>query len=405
MPRAPTLGKPPIGLGAMAALALVLAGRAVADCPTPLTTQLVPLPVYATNPNEGATWGVLPVILRVCPQDQRTYAIFAPSLTWNSVIRYTGTFRWYHYPSPDTSLTAIASVSTRTNFELLLRRLRLPTAGGTTTDELWFRGRRNVFERYYGIGPDTPASAESSYTSLRFILNGRRGWNLVDHLNLGVSLRLERDDVESIGVPNLPLTPQAFPEAPGLHGATLLSAGLDAYYDDRVGADYAEQGLRVALGGAVVDGLAGSPSFLRGALQVSVIVPEAPRLSGAARVWTSAVSSRGVPFYQQPSLGGSSLLRGFSEGRFVDLAAWTLELEQRVRLFQTQIFGVRTDWRADPFVATGQVFDRLAEAASRPRFAAGVGFRAFVHPNIVGRIDVAAASEGMKVYVEIGYPY
>jgi hemolysin activation/secretion protein len=112
-----------------------------------------------------------------------------------------------------------------------------------------------------------------------------------------------------------------------------------------------------------------------------------------------------VPFYQQPSLGGSSLLRGFAEGRFVDLAAWTLELEQRLRLFQTQIFGVRTDWRADPFVATGQVFDRLAEAASRPRFAAGVGFRAFVHPNIVGRIDVAGASEGLKVYVEIGYPY
>jgi hemolysin activation/secretion protein len=117
------------------------------------------------------------------------------------------------------------------------------------------------------------------------------------------------------------------------------------------------------------------------------------------------VSSREAPFYQQASLGGSSLLRGFTEGRFVDLAAWTLELEQRLRVLSTEIFRVRTDWRVDPFVATGQVFDRFADVVSRPRFAAGVGFRAFVHPNIVGRIDVALADEGLKVYVEIGYPY
>ena len=34
-----------------------------------------------------------------------------------------------------------------------------------------------------------------------------------------------------------------------------------------------------------------------------------------------------------------------------------------------------------------------------------VGLRAFVRPNVVGRIDLAAGGEGLKVYVEIGYPY
>jgi hypothetical protein len=28
-----------------------------------------------------------------------------------------------------------------------------------------------------------------------------------------------------------------------------------------------------------------------------------------------------------------------------------------------------------------------------------------VHPNIVGRVDLATGGEGTKAYVEIGYPY
>jgi hypothetical protein len=53
----------------------------------------------------------------------------------------------------------------------------------------------------------------------------------------------------------------------------------------------------------------------------------------------------------------------------------------------------------------GQVYRALDEALSHPRVAAGAGFRAWVRPNVVGRVDVANGGEGWKVYVEIGYPY
>ncbi len=282
---------------------------------------------------------------------------------------------------------------------------RLPTPAGASSDELLFRLQRNVFERFFGIGPDTPPSAESSYTSLRLVASARRGLNLAEHLNLGVTLGVERDAVESIGVPDLPLTPQVFPGAPGIGGATLASQGIDLRYDDREGGDYAQRGFRIDLGAGVVEGLDGAPTYLRASAQVRAVVPELPRLSGAARLYWSAVSSRRAPFYEQSSLGGSVLLRGFTEGRFVDRQAWTVELEQRLRLFQTTIFGVVADWRVDPFFAVGQVFDGLDDFASRPRAAVGAGFRAFVHPNVLGRVDVAYAGEGVKVYVELGYPF
>jgi hypothetical protein len=233
----------------------------------------------------------------------------------------------------------------------------------------------------------------------------RRGRNLGGHVNVGVSAGVERDAVEDQGVPGLPLAPEVFPDAPGMQGATVLWQGLDVRYDDRIGGDYAEQGVRLEASGAVVEGLTGSPTFLRVGAQARGILRELSWLSGAAHVMWGAVTAESAPFYQQTALGGAFLMRGLSEGRFIDRQAWTIEAEQRIRLLQTHIFGVAADWRADPFIAAGQVFGDLDGALSRPRLAAGIGMRAFVHPNLVGRIDLATAGEGMNVYVEIGYPY
>jgi len=66
---------------------------------------------------------------------------------------------------------------------------------------------------------------------------------------------------------------------------------------------------------------------------------------------------------------------------------------------------VTSDWRLDPFVAAGQVFDGGSGLFSNTKLAGGVGFRAWVHPNVVGRVDVADGGEGLLTYVELGYPF
>lgn len=389
----------------LAAALLGWSPAAAGACARPMATRLVPLPVWATLPNEGDTWGVMPVFLRVCPADERTESIIAPSLTWNSVIHYTGTFRLYHYPTDETTFTLIASASTRINYNALVMWQRLPTRPGRWTDELTLRVQRSAFYRYFGLGPDTPESAESSYTTRRGLVTARRGLNIARHLNLGASIGLERNLVEAIGVPDLPLTRDVFAGAPGIGGATMAWQGASLRYDDRVGGDYAERGIRAELSAAIVEGLDGSPTFWRGGLQASGLVRELDWLSGAARLAWSAVSSGEAPFYQQSRLGGSLTLRGFTLERFTDRQAWTAEVEQRIRVLRTHIYGVVADWRIDPFVAVGQVFGPFDEAFSRPRLAVGLGLRAFVRPNVLGRIDLAAGGEGLKVYVELGYPY
>jgi len=383
----------------------LLAAASSTDCPGTVGTRLIPLPVYATEPNEGSTYGAMPIFLRVCNATGRTESITAPSFTFNAIIDATATVRYYGYPSDTQSLTVIASLSTRINSNVLLRLADLPREAGLFTRDIELRWERSVFYRFFGFGPDTDASEETGYTRLRAHANLRGGLNLGRGWNAGVSLQLHRDDVQDMGVPGLLLSRHAFPTAPGMQGATTFGQTVELAYEDRPSGEYSSRGKFADLGIGIVEGLAGSPSFARGRLRLTGLAPEFDFLSLAGHFEASFVTTANAPFYDQSSLGGSFLLRGFTENRFVDRGAWTLEAEQRLRFLQTRIFGVTADWRVDPFVGVGQVFRSIDQVLSRPRPTAGVGFRAFVHPNVLGRVDVATGGEGLKVYVEIGYPY
>src|SRR5581483_10606241 len=374
-------------------------------CEGSQSTRLIPLPVYATLPNEGDTYGFMPVFLRICDENDRTTSILAPSLTWNDVIHATATLRWYAYPSDDQSLTFIASLSTRINSGVLLQWRDLPRTDGSSTTEIELRWQRSVFYRFFGLGPDTTADAETSYTRVRAHFSGRRGLNLGANWNVGAAIFLHHDRVQDLGVPRLPLSPRTFPSVPGMGISTILGQAVDVRFDSRPNAEYSDRGVFAGAEAAVVEGLAGSPAYLQGAVRLRALHPELGWLSGAARLDWTTVSTPDAPFYDQSTLGGAFLLRGFTEDRFIDQSAWTLEIEQRLRVLQTHIYGVTADWRIDPFIAFGQVYRSLRHAFSAPQVAGGVGFRAWVRPNVVGRIDLAAAGEGLKIYVEIGLPY
>src|SRR4051812_11011075 len=61
-------------------------------------TQIIPLPLFATLPNEGNTYGVMPVFLRVNAEGQTT-SITAPSVSWNRSAGVNTTFRYYDVAS------------------------------------------------------------------------------------------------------------------------------------------------------------------------------------------------------------------------------------------------------------------------------------------------------------------
>jgi len=226
----------------LCALASVASGAAAAECPQ-VRTELIPLPVYSTLPNEGSTWGVMPVFLRVCDPEGRTQSILAPSATWNDVIHWTGTMRFFHYPSDEETLIFVGSLSTRINSNVLVQWRNVPRPAGALTREIELRWERSAFYRFFGLGPDTSDVSETSYTRIRAHANFRAGLNLGGRWNAGVLLYLHHDDVQDLGVPGLPLSRRVFADTPGMEGATTLGQQLDLRYDTRPAGDFSEKGI------------------------------------------------------------------------------------------------------------------------------------------------------------------
>jgi hypothetical protein len=343
----------------------------------------------------------MPVFLRVRP-DGFTTTIFAPSVSWNKVVKITGTFRGYRYFSTTRSVTAIASASTRINRSLTLQYLETVRARMALTTAATLQARQSVFYRFFGLGPHTRESGESSYTRVFGRLSIRQGLNLWEGLNLALVIEARADGTRRMGVEGLPLAQDRYGATVSFEPAAIATQGLSLAYDGRREGDYSAIGLASEVTGTANEGTAGV--FARVVWQTRALVPQTRWLVGAARLYVEQVFGSRVPFYYQAALGGELLLRGFTENRFIDRGAWCLDFEERIRLFRTHLFGVIADWRLDPYVTAGQVYGKATDAFDRVQKAVGVGFRAWVHPNILGRIDAAYGGEGIKVYVVLGYP-
>lgn len=365
-----------------------------------------PLPLYATSPNEGSTYGVLPVWLAV-DGSGNTRWIIAPSASWNSSSGVNATFRYYQIYSITHGWLLIASGSQTINRSFRFEYKNVPGYPAATTLEIQTIARKNIFYRFYGFGPDTTKDGVSSYTRELGLLSVRGGLNVLRNFNVGVRGGVRGDKPLQHTVQDLPATQDKYPGTPGLGGAAIGTVELSLRYDSRALGDYSRtSGLASELHGARDFGFDGGVSLWRGTWVTRALLRETERLMGGARLyWTDQTGGANVPFYYRSMLGGDTLFRGFPDDRFIDRGAWEAEVEQRILLFSLDWFGVRSDWRLDPFVAAGQVYPDFANMFSNVRIAGGAGLRAFVHPNILGRVDLAYSDDGFAAYVLLGYPY
>jgi hypothetical protein len=383
-------------------------GRPATATAEPAKWRIFPLPVYATVPNEGSTYGLMGVFLRLAGAAGIT-SIFAPSVSWNSAVRWSGTLRYYSYPSPVTAWNAIASASTNVNRSLTFDWRSLPLVPGAWTTEFFAQARRSLFYRFFGLGPESRVEDESSYVRTTALGRGRVGANLARHLNLGLLGEVRGDWLaRSMAFAHLPSLQDRFPDAPGIEGAGLVAVGLSVRYDTRPRLEYSEYGYGLEGIAAFVEGLRGADRFARLGFEARGLVPERSWLQGAARLLVTYVAggdSADLPFYYQSTLGGELRLLGFTENRFIDRGAWEIDVEQRIRVLRTNWFGVTTDWRLDPFASAGQVFGDEHGPFHHVRWTVGFGMRVFVHPTLLARTDLAFGGEGIKAYVILGYPW
>jgi Omp85 superfamily domain len=273
--------------------------------------------------------------------------------------------------------------------------LRFP---GTQSEDLytWANGpyvevyaRRRDFpqEDFYGIGPDSLEDARSNFalrdTFVRVTPGVRQGY-----LTAGVNLGYLDPSIGSGTDTGMPSTDEIFgPEdVPGLDAQPAFGViepfveftTLDRAIDDRAGGRYRLSFTRYA------DRDLDQFSFNRWDVDLRQFIPFVHDTHTLAlRAWVSSSDpSEGdtVPFYLQPTLGGSYSLRGYRTFRFRDRSALLLQAEYR--------------WRINEFVTgalfydTGAVGPELGEIGKLERDY-GFGFRAGSRATVAFRLDVA----------------
>ncbi len=388
------------------------------DLPYPLTNETfgdpvkvvsIPLPVIASSPNEGVTYGALGAFLLHNKNDEVS-TLLAPQINKNQNFGITTTIYGAFYPSPDRSWEINLSKSTKVNedYEFKIRdntflKKKLELNG------FLFRFTDGS-ARFFGFQSNSEPSNETNYADGETGFNFMVGYFLTDHLQIDFGERFKSVDIGRGAVTSIPFIGDKFTadQVPGINGFNAHAQKIGLVYSTTDSRDMPTRGLygKVFFENSAKF-LGSTESYRHYEVEGKGYFPLAEaRYITAVRLAYNQTLGSGVPFLERSILGGETTLRGYGRNRFIDSSYLLLNLEERIRLFRWAIFNVNTDWEIAPFIDLGSVMKNILEASPKAfQFNPGIGFRAVVRPNIVGRVDIGLGDEGPSLFVGLGYPF
>jgi outer membrane protein assembly factor BamA len=369
----------------------------------------VPLPVIAASPNEGVALGALAAFLIHNGSDEVS-TLIAPQVNYNDNFGTTASLYGAFYPSPVRSWDINLSKSTRVNEDYELKYLDKSFLARQLELNAFLFRFTDGSARFFGFHSTSSALAETNFADAETGFNISAGYFIARNLQLVAGERYKRVDIKRGAVVKIPYLRDHFTSAsvPGLDGFAAHAQKIALVYSTLDSSTLPTEGLSAALSAETsFRALGSTASYSHYNMELKVYFPLAEkRFITVGRVaWNETLGAK-VPFLERSLLGGENSLRGFGRNRFIDSTSLLINLEQRIRLFRWEVFDVLADWELAPFLDLGAVTEATAQLRSRDFvWSPGVGFRAVVRPNIVGRIDIGWGKDGAAVFVGLGYPF
>ncbi len=379
------------------------------NCGEKVKLVTIPLPVIASTPNEGITMGGLGAFLFHDKNDEIT-TMLAPQVNHNKYSGVTTSLYGSIYPKPERNFEFNLSYSTKINYDYELRMKDTSLLDKKLDLNLFAYAFADGSARFYGFHANSSQQMETNYTSEERGYTFLVGYKIADHLQLILGNRFRDVDIRNGAVTKVPATTNKFSVAdvPGLDGFTAHANKLGFVYSTLDNRDTPTSGY---YGKASVEqslkALGSSADYRHYEAEVKGYIPlDNARYISVFRLMYNQTLGNDVPFLERSILGGENSLRGYGRNRFIDSSFLLCNLEERIRLFRWQIFNVTADWEIAPFVDLGAVMESLDKATVKSfEFNPGVGFRAIVRPNIVGRVDLGVGKNGPAIFVGLGYPF
>lgn len=370
----------------------------------------IPLPVIAASPNEGVTTGALAAFLLHNRRDEVT-TLVAPQVNFNPNFGTTWTLYGAFYPSPARSAEFNLSHSSRVNddYELKLRDVTL--LGGKLELNAFLFHFTDGSSRFFGFESGSTRDGETNYANREDGFNVTLAHPLYKHTSLQLGERLRRVAIDRGAIDGIPFIAERFNQAdvPGLDGFTAHAQKLALVYSTLDSPTMPTYGgfARLSLESSM-KALGSDVTYRHYEVEAKGFVPkdQEKRFITAFRLLYNQTLGDSVPFLERSILGGENSLRGYGRNRFIDSSCLLFNLEERIRLFRWEVFDVNADWELAPFIDAGAVMKALDRISGRSfQFSPGVGLRAVVRPNIVGRMDIGWGREGVAIFVGLGYPF
>lgn len=388
------------------------------DLPSPLTGEgfgdpvkvvSIPLPIIASSPNEGVTVGALTAFLLHNQKDEVS-TLVAPQVNYNQNFGVTTTLYGAFYPSPDLSWEGNLSQSTKVNNDYELKFVNR----ALLDEKLELNGLVYYFNdgsaRFFGFQSTSQKEDETNYDDREYGFTVSAGYRVGKYFQLVLGERFRKVSIRPGAVTSVPYIGDKFQAAtvPGLDGFSVHAQKLAIVYSTLDSPAFPTYGgyARIAVeNSAKIFG--SSADYRHYEAEMKGFIPlDKARYISVFRLAYYQTLGGSVPFLERSILGGENTLRGYGRNRFIDSSYMLLNLEERIRLFRWEIFNVTADWEVAPFVDFGSVMESFDKAYTKSfEFNPGVGVRAVVRPNILGRVDVGFGKDGPAVFVGLGYPF
>jgi outer membrane protein assembly factor BamA len=369
----------------------------------------IPLPVIASSPNEGITYGGLTAFLLHNQKDEVS-TLLAPQINYNDNFGVSSSLYGAFYPSSQRSLEFNLAKSTRINedYEVKLRDQTL--MDGKLELNAFLFAFRDGSARFFGFQSSSSTRDETNYADREVGFTFSAGYPVLPDTQLVFGERYKEVWISRGAVRKVPFLRDVsrFSTIPGADGFAAHAQSLALVYSTLDNLVIPTRGIRAkASAEASLSAFGSSADYRHYEAEVKGYLPLwDARFITVGRVGYSQTLGEDVPFLERSILGGETTLRGYGRNRFIDNSYLLCNIEERIRLFRWEVFGVRADWELAPFIDLGSVMKSLDEGDRDSfEFNPGVGFRAVVSPNIIGRVDVGFGKDGPAVFVGLGYPF
>ena len=380
----------------------------------PATAPFIPVPLIGVDPDSGTTLGLIPTWVHI-GENHEINRIVAPDVLYNPYFGAGVHGRVYGYASGDEQWSVVSGVKQRVErtFDAEYQRGRL--RGERWSFNLSLIYDRSGTPRFFGIGNETPASAETNYTNQQERVQVQAGLNLTHEWQLLYTGRLQVVDV-------LPGTLDKVASIESRFGSLLLGTNkqmlnrLSIVYDTRDDLTVPSRGVQmIAYGGlASSNGLVNDSMFSEVGGDGRAFWPVAQNTILVGHMAVRYLpTSHSVPFWALSGIGGGESvvggeqpLRGFGAGRFYDRDSFSTSVEIRRKVYTFDATSTSVDVELTPFIDVGRVFAKAGTfALDQLHYVGGVGFRGIARPFVVGYVDIGYGSEGTAIFSGINYPF